>query len=514
LWTWVQTHLPDWYANLVYDHPGASGFNEPVGPQPEQIKLLAYTALGAGCRGLGFWSDRFLADSHQGRDRLLAMALLNQELQLLEPMLESAETPAWIDTSRGEVKAAVFRTDRGMLVVPMWVGGGAQFVPGQAALANFSFVVPQVPAGTQAWEVSPGEVRVLKTERVVGGVKVTLPEFGLTTAIVFTADNSQTGLLVHFQNGAYRMRKIAAQWAHDLAVLELDKVSRINEELVRAGHALPDGEALLKDARARLNTCVNRWNDQEYREAYLEANRALRPLRILMRGHWELANKELDTPVASPYAVSFYSLPRHWQFIEQVKLAEARPSVLPGGDFEVLPTRAPSAWQVQPVSLDSRWVELQARQVPEEPKEGKQCLLLEVKARNLPGPDGKVPPAPMALERTFLAVHSPVVPLAPGSLVRISAWVRIPATISASPDGALLYDSAGGEPLAVRLTGELKQWRKVTIYRRVPSSGQISITLALTGIGKVYFDDIRIEPLQAERPGPAVAKGQTVQHRE
>ena len=55
-------------------------FDEPIGPQPEQIRLLTYLALAAGCKGLGFWSDRFLADSHQGRDRLLALALLNQEL--------------------------------------------------------------------------------------------------------------------------------------------------------------------------------------------------------------------------------------------------------------------------------------------------------------------------------------------------------------------------------------------------------------------------------------------------
>src|SRR5262249_19767257 len=83
-WTWVQTHLPDWHTNLVYDRSNAAPFAEPVGPLPEQIRLLTYTALSSGCRGLGFWSDRFLADSHQGRDRLLELALLNQEIQLLE----------------------------------------------------------------------------------------------------------------------------------------------------------------------------------------------------------------------------------------------------------------------------------------------------------------------------------------------------------------------------------------------------------------------------------------------
>ena len=58
----------------------------------------------------------------------------------------------------------------------------------------------------------------------------------------------------------------------------------------------------------------------------------------------------------------------------------------------------------------------------------------------------------------------------------------------------MFYDSVGGEELAVRLT-EPTQWKKVTLYRRVPSSGAINVTLALTGLGTVYFDDVRVEPL-------------------
>jgi len=39
------------------------------------------------------------------------------------------------------------------------------------------------------------------------------------------------------------------------------------------------------------------------------------------------------------------------------------------------------------------------------------------------------------------------------------------------------------------------QWRKFTLYRWVPASGTIYVTLALTGLGTVFFDDVRIEPL-------------------
>src|SRR5262249_38386345 len=124
----------------------------------------------------------------------------------------------------------------------------------------------------------------------------------------------------------------------------------------------------------------------------------------------------------------------------------------------------------------------------EQPKQGKQCLMLEIKPKA-----GTFPP--LALERSLLALTSPVVHLQPGTLVQVSGWVRIPQAITASADGALIYDSAGGEPLAVRMTEPTKKWEKITLYRRVPDSGTMFVTLALTGLGTVYFDDVRIEPL-------------------
>jgi hypothetical protein len=543
-WTWVQTHLPDWFTTLVYEKPGAgSTFDEPIGPQPEQIRLLTYTAVGSGCRGLGYWSDRFLADSHTGQDRLLALGLLNRELKLLEPLLLSSMEPEWIDTSVPEVKAAVFRPlpegGRGVLILPIWMGPGVQFVPGQGALNNLTITLP-LPQYLQVWEVLPGIVRPAEAvKRVPGGMQITLKEFDLTSAIVCTSD---INLIVEWQTAERDNRQLAAQWSHDLAVAELKKVRTVYEGIDKAGHRLSDGAGLLERAEKSLTKTEDLWDAKRFGEAYLEAQRALRPLRILQRACWEeatknisladrsadnrparttraqapteptprdggstmvtttkeaTANDELNAAVTSPYAVSFYTLPRHWQFMEQVRAATPGTNVLPGGDFETAPGDWPTAWLPQKVTLpDVDEVELSADRVPEGPKEGKQCLRLRIKAKDPLH-------APTALERTFLAVHTPAVRLEPGSLVRISGWVRVPAAITASTDGALVYDSGGGEPLAIRLTAAQPKWRHFTLYRRVPATGTINVTLALTGLGTVYFDDVKIEPLQ---PPSAVSK--------
>jgi hypothetical protein len=528
-WTWIQTHLPDWYSELLYNQDARAEFKEPVGPQPEQIRLLAYNALASGCRGLAYWSDRFLADSHQGRDRLLCCALLNQEMDMIEQLLVTAEdSPQWIDTSVIDVKAAVIRCNQGVLVIPIWQGKFSQFVPGQAAVAKLTITVPQVPKTTQAWEVSPGDVRGLKTERVDKGLRITLPEFGLTSMVVFTAD---TTLMGRFQDQARSKRQLAAQWSHDMAVYEYEKVAKIHIELEKMGVILPDGNALLEDSRRRWQKSEELWKARNFSEAYHEAERSLRPLRILMRAHWEKAVRGLDSPVASQYAVSFYTLPKHWQFMAQKQKTTVGANLLPGGDFEMVPERKQESWKESRESLDDlvmiadRVTELNVSRVevkeikatskeakkeeqekekekekelkktpivnkgPEFPHEGKQCARLQIKPH-----EGKT--APPALERTTLALVSSDVKLPVGTLVQISGWVNIPAPITASPDGALFYDSAGGDPLAIRWT-DPTPWKKFTVYRRVPASGTINVTVALTGVGTVYFDDIRIEPLVA-----------------
>lgn len=489
-WTWIQTHMPDWYSEILYNQSAMAEFKEPVGPQPEQIRLLAYTALSSGCRGLAFWSDRFLADSHQGRDRLLCCALLNQELDMIESMLVTVEdAPVWIDTSSKDVKAAVLRCNQGVLVIPIWQGKFSQFVPGQAAAAKLTMVVPQVPKTTQAWEISPAEVRGLKTERVDKGTRVTLNEFGLTGLVVFSSD---TNLIGRFQDLARGRRQVAAQWSHDMALYEYEKVVKVQTQLEQMGVTLPDANALLDDAKRRLQKSKDLWDRSQFSDAYHEAERALRPVRILMRAQWEKAVRGLDTPVATPYAVTFYTLPRHWQMMEQVRKSTVSVNQLRGGDFELVADRVQEAWKLDRPTLDE--VDMVAERVADikgakekSPVEGRQCLMMQIKPR-----PGKT--TPVALERSVIALSSPGVKLPPGTLVQVSGWVHIPEPITASPDGALMYDSAGGEPMAIRLTDPMP-WKKFTVYRRVPSSGLINVTLTMTGIGTVYFDDIRIEPL-------------------
>jgi hypothetical protein len=292
------------------------------------------------------------------------------------------------------------------------------------------------------------------------------------------------------------MQKLAAQWSYDLAGVELAKVEKVQAQLRELGHEPADARTLLAKSHQYLTDAKAAWDANDYVKAYRDSQRSLRPLRILMRGEWEDAAKSLGPdapPTASPYAVSYYTLPKHWRFRAYLEQCSPGGNRLGDGDFEGGDT-LPAGWREQRLTADE--VEGDVRVSGDGAHGGRRCLMIQVRPKVVPAANGNSGAAQItALEPTYLAVTSPPVQATPGSLVRVSGWVKLPTPVQASADGALVFDSSGGEPLGVRLTAATKGWQRFTLFRRVPANGQVQVTAALTGIGTVYFDDLSIEPL-------------------
>jgi hypothetical protein len=209
-----------------------------------------------------------------------------------------------------------------------------------------------------------------------------------------------------------------------------------------------------------------------------------------MRAQWESAVKSLgpEAPAtASPYAVSFFTLVKHWKFRSELERCSPGGNALPDGDFERT-EQVPEGWQVRQGAPEE--LETEARIAPSDAHDGRNCLTLQIRLKA-----GGAAAPPAAIEPAYVGVTSAPVTFPPGTLVRISGWIKVAGPIEASPDGALFFDSAGGEPLGVRITAPMPAWKPITLYRRTPATGQIQVTAALTGIGSVYFDDLKIEPL-------------------
>ena len=186
LFTWIQTEpvpaMNDWRL--------PAGLNQAV-IEPEQLRLQVYAAMSVGVRGFGYWSRKSLENDGPGAaERLLAIAELNLELELLEPLLATANqtetarcnladprldpklkiTRRWFDfpqdqseRERGvrqklaaldtmqknqklipsEIDVSVFQGAFYKLVIVTWLGHDAQFVPGTLAGNEARVLIPE-----------------------------------------------------------------------------------------------------------------------------------------------------------------------------------------------------------------------------------------------------------------------------------------------------------------------------------------------------------------------------------
>ena len=91
--------------------------------------------------------------------------------------------------------------------------------------------------------------------------------------------------------------------------------------------------------------------------------------------------------------------------------------------------------------------------------------------------------------------HQRPVPVQAGQILRIHGWARVPDPIQGSLDGLLIYDSLAGTALAERMLNA-PDWREFTLYRAAPRDGTVTMTMALTGIGEVWLDDVTVNLLE------------------
>ena len=121
--------------------------------------------------------------------------------------------------------------------------GNAQYQPPQ--MASHNLVIRSVlPEAAQAYEISPGEVKVLDRVRGPGGTQITLPDFGTTAMILCTTDPAwPTGS----RPPSPAVRPLAVQLAIEQAELMFQAVSEIN------GRLAADGQRLVRPRRAQAS---------------------------------------------------------------------------------------------------------------------------------------------------------------------------------------------------------------------------------------------------------------------
>ncbi len=455
----------------------------------EQIRLMAYTAIAAGSRGLLFDSRSSLdATDAATRARASILELLNLELKLIRPWVSAARVATTISSSQPAVSGAVLRLKRSRLLLPIWTGRGAQFVPGQSAAKTISFIVPGVPDSHRAYEISPGGISPVRHQkRVTSGMLVTLDEFSLSRPILLTADRQVTAALIRRARTPHLARR-SAELYRRLAARKLQVVEDVDRRL-SAQPAVWKTDNNLKLARKHLQACDAMIAQGDHQAACVEAQRAMRMLRILERTNWLTATKGLQTPVASPATTCFSTIPWHWELTRRTRGWQLGMNRLPVGDFEDISSMISAGWKH--MQHKSPGVAAAAEVVPQAAHSGRSGLRLTAIAE-------EPQQTPALVESPPIWLSSPPLDVEAGTLIRIQGWVQVPKTITGSVDGLLIFDSLSGEPMAERI-GKTVGWQPFTLYRVATQSGQMTVTFALSGLGEAWLDDISVQTLG---PGP------------
>jgi hypothetical protein len=483
VWTTVQTQagegLRRQFAALT---PGQA---PPTVVGAEQIRLLVYTAISSGSRGLLFLSDSSLeARDAETRQRVMSLQLLNLELEVIEPWAAAGDiVPA--ESSQPLVTGAILRDDRARIVMPMWLAPGSQCVAPLAAAKPLFLTLRDIPESSIIYELTAGRLEPLRHRREAGGTRVTLDQFGLT-ALLFVAQDQQ--IIEAVSRRAAASGKQTADLEAFLAGQKLDTVVGVMRQI--GGRMPPQSQAItskeVDEARRYLQSCQAQINSGDYALASAYARLAMMPLRKVERAAWEAAMAGRASPVNIPGTSSFQALPWHWALVDRTAGMRLGANRLPGGDFENIEIMIRDGWRLfQHVTPG---IQTAADLVPEAAHTGRMGLRLTARADKPENP-------PAAIETPPMWITSPAVPVRMGQVVRIHGWINVPTAITSSVDGLMIVESLTGEEMALRLN-KTAGWQDFSMLRIVPQDGPMSLTLLMTGLGEVRLDDLTIEVLQ------------------
>ncbi|MBS0264055.1 MAG: hypothetical protein JSS02_19120 [Planctomycetes bacterium] len=525
LWTWIQTEPP----KSVNDARLAAGWH-PIVIEPEQIELQVMASLSAGFRGVAYWTNTSLDDEFPGaRERKLMIALLNMKLELLEPLLATGTvgsparftaqgphsrnlkglaTPGRIQNKdrnselelndrdnqflsieelTRDLEASSLNTSLGRLVLPVWYAEEGQYVPGRMAANNAKIIAEGVGESARAWEITLTDVRQLQAVRVAGGKQVNLDKFDVSTAILFTTNQEA---VEQIREKVKTFAEPAARCTLELARAKSERVIAIDEELQKLGRGqTSDSHYILRKVRNLISQSDKLLKAQRYHDARLAACDALQNLRILQYAHWTFASHRFKSPVTSPHTMCFQTLPDHWDMTVRFGRTISSPikNLLRTGDCEDRDALVADGWKRTENEIKGI---KSTGELDTGAHQGTYCLRLAA------GPvDGKDVPA--VLPDRPVTITTPPVTVYKGQIIHISGWVKVVTPIVANLDGAMLYDSIQGVGSALHWRTPAP-WKQFELIREVTETTDLTLTISLTGLGDVRFDDLQIIPLDTE----------------
>lgn len=315
-----------------------------------------------------------------------------------------------------------------------------------------------------------------------------------------------------------------------------------------------DADKLVEKVEEYIKNARNAQMNQDYNAAWIQARLAGRPLRYLMFAYYSQGMAELRkvveesfngpkveypegqirpypkspvliTPVGCPPAISFSTLPQMhiWKdWAAEPQGYRFGPNLIPSGSFD-----DPSAIQSAGWMDVSHQYDRVVKKFKVPRRVARKAAVPKADRPNKPRPatskkdiryaDEEIDPNdhilhlsvtsedPKAIDKNHpffdfpaAAIRSPSIRVGANNLIRISVLVLRPMVSPPGKGGVIIRDSIGGEALQFRTSDPMIEFTRVVLYRKAPADGTFHVTLGLAGYGDVYFDDFRVQVIEAD----------------
>ncbi len=421
------------------------------------------------------------ADDPATQLRRLLLERLNLELLLVASWAMGGQRVGEVSGHNPQYCVTALTTERSRLLISHRLLPQAQFVCPAVSDGN-SLVVPGVPDSSDVFLLTPVGLQSVRHQRITGGLHVETDRVDSDALILLTQDPL---VVSHVDRITIQVRDRAAELECEIAGRLLQSVqqrcagaaaqgSRVAADLVEAESSLLSARELLQS-----NDAV---------PAYRFARQSQLALSRIRAALWQAEIQPYGAPLAHPGGAAFELCGTLQQSELALSDAAWSSNLLVGGDCEHLPQMLASGWRQHQVAAAG--VHTYLALSPEQAHEGTHSLRLRVEAR---GDDARSSLA----EAPAVWIHTAPVTVLPGQVVRISGWIRIEQPLQGSPDGCLITDSVSGPDLALRWQ-QTEGWQPFQMLRSVAQHDHLTVTFALSGVGEVWLDDLRVCTLSAE----------------
>jgi hypothetical protein len=470
----------------------------PMCVDAHQLESTVQIASAHGARGFVFQSNSSLSETDEPtKRRAAALQLINRRLKMMEPWLAAGKVVEQVTSADWTENGVLLYVDRARLLVmlPNENPDRPKITSKSSRLTSneIVFTLPGVPESCQVFYLSPSTMRLLASERIAGGTKITLPV--ASDGLVLITEDPQ--VIQSMRQRVSRDGPKTIQIERDLAVQRAHVLASGGQKLAQLGY---NSELVAREIAAinqQIAQLDSLFTSGQLEQAHVVAEGVMQSLeRAAADEHSAAATPA--TFESNPLAASLDTLPEFAAVQRSIESMRPGENLLVGGDFEDLGQMTQQGWQhvAGPVADVQTAAQLSAV----EPKHGSYCLELNATAKSAK--------QSMAMGSDLVRIVSPAMAASANQIVEISGWLRVD-TPFAGNDGLEISDSLGGSALSL-VVRQTSGWQPFRMIRAASEAGQFRINFILTGLGSAKIDAVMVRPFAqpiARRLPPAAPAG-------